>query len=544
MAQPIGPEDTAVVLKFGGGVHSSASEDEIDPRECAEGKNLRLDLENKEYRNRAPFDLMATAPNGGQINGFISLTKSDGTAHLAVQAGTSVYEYDGLSNFTLLDTVSSSARLRGRLEANWKLADKVIVTDMALAEVVKEWDGTTWQDVSFTDEVPAAFGNFFAKYCFVASERAVFANVKDPSSTLAHMIIGSKRGDYTNITVSQRPSSALSAEDPWFLLTPDLYPINGLVEAFGRIAISTDEGSFFNISGADATDFAISELHPRSFASGDEAVAYIGNDILFCRQGRVESLAATEKFGDVSVDDVSRPISDLVQSYKDWTIAYNARFDRVYMIPGGSQGEMWVLHKDLARQLTLTDVSQSRSQLSPWMRWTTEHPMSMNPTAIQNVIDPQDGLEYVLMGDSNGNIFRMEGSGSMGDGGSASITSEFLSKLFVFPVDTQAFNIEGHIKYRKGEAATVVITLEYAGYSVVNEAVTIDLPAISDRPVYNDGNYYGGNNAYYGSAFSGRLTRQNFSPAGQSNEFQVRVTVTGTTSVEINEIILKVTASS
>ena len=50
----IGPEDLNVILKFGGGIHSKASPDEIDPREAADGYNFIIDLENRNLRNRPP----------------------------------------------------------------------------------------------------------------------------------------------------------------------------------------------------------------------------------------------------------------------------------------------------------------------------------------------------------------------------------------------------------------------------------------------------------------------------------------------------------
>ena len=39
-----------IILRFGGGLHSRANEDEINPRECTKGENFRLDLENTDFR--------------------------------------------------------------------------------------------------------------------------------------------------------------------------------------------------------------------------------------------------------------------------------------------------------------------------------------------------------------------------------------------------------------------------------------------------------------------------------------------------------------
>ena len=73
-------EELNVVIKFGGGLHTRASADEIDPREAADGQNFIIDLENRNLRNRPPFDLIGTVPNTSEIRGGGSLLKADGTA--------------------------------------------------------------------------------------------------------------------------------------------------------------------------------------------------------------------------------------------------------------------------------------------------------------------------------------------------------------------------------------------------------------------------------------------------------------------------------
>ena len=522
MADRKNPEEDVISLKFGGGIHSRASEDDIDPRECATGKNFDLDAQNHQYRNRKPFDLLGTVPNAGEIRGFASLLTSDGTVSFLVQADDTVYEWDGLTTFTSKGNVSATAKLRGRLEHNWQLDDKVIITDLNLQQPIMEWDGTTLQTVSFTDENEAAWtGTLSAKYCTVSNERAIFSNINDNGSDFPHLIVGCKRGDYTNATVTDRPSSSLSEEDPFFLIQPDLMAINGVTEAFGQMIISSDQGSLFYLTGGSSKDFAFDELFPRSGASGNEALTYVGNDILYGRQGRLESIIATQNFGDVEANDVSIGISDAIEDFTDWTIVYNSRNQRVYCVPA-NQSQMWVLHKPVID-----------TGLSPWSKWTTQHAMAMNPTAIMNMLDPQDGLEYVFMGDGDGRLYRVEGTGS-GDGGSADIIVERLSALYDAPLDAEVFQIEGYISYRKDAAATVTLQFEYAGTSVFNETITITIPAPT-RLVYNDSNYYN-NDEYYGTAFGGRLTRQKFITPGQSNQFQIRATIEGQTDTEIHEI--------
>lgn len=534
MASKVGPDDYHLVIRFGGGLNTRASEQDINDREAADGKNFLLDLENRELKRRPPFDLVATAPNAGQINGGGSLLKSDGTVKAFIQAGDTVYDFDGESfdASPVLDTVSSSARLRAHFNSHmWTLGDKVLITDLALAEVVKEWDGTTWADSAFLSNPSTSFGTFFSKYCFVSNERAFFANVKDPGATTPHMIVGSKRGDYLTLSVNDRPSSGLSAEDPFFLLAPDLKPINGLVDAFGNVLISSEQGQIFNLTGADAQDFAFSSFYPGSAAIGRESMAYIGNDVIYGRRGRLESVSDTDRFGDSEADDLSRLVADTIKDYTGWIVVYNSRLNRVYLFPD-NQSEVWVFQ-----------TSMKDGQLSPWMKWTTTHGIAFQPTFVAPMLDPSDGLEYVFMGDSSGNVYRLEGTGTSGDAGTNEIQAEFLTKLYTLeaPPGQEVFEIEGDIKYRKSEAFTVELVFEYAGINIFNQSITIDCPAAEGGSYYAGSSYYGGE-FYYGS-ISGRLSRQRFFAPGQSTDLQVRVKVTGAADFAISEIGLRFKAA-
>ena len=325
MAKDITPQDNQVILKFGGGIHSRPSEEDIDPRECAAGENFELDLQNFHYRRRKPFELVGRVPNNGEIRGFVSLKKSsDNSVSMLVQSDGIVYEWTG-TVFTQVQTVEATAKLRGRISHNWWLDDEVIVTDLNLADVVMEWDGSTLDDVTFTDEDSNPIGSFKAKYCVIQGERALFGNVVSGSAT-PHMIVGSKVSDYTNVTVSNKPPSALGEDDPFYLLTPDLRDINGMVSAFNVfVAMSSKEGQFYKLVGASAKDMSVVPFYPDSFASGDESVAFVGNDIFYGRPGRIESIISTDKFSDVENDDLTVGISDLVDGYEDWQIEYNQR---------------------------------------------------------------------------------------------------------------------------------------------------------------------------------------------------------------------------
>jgi len=534
MASRIGPAEGGIVIKFGGGLSTRAPEDEIGEREAADGQNFLLDVQNAELVNRKPFDLVATAPNAGSINGGGSFRQSDGTVKAFIQAGDTVYEFDGTSfdASPTLDAVNANAKLRGHWRTHaWTLDDKVIITDLSLNEVVKDWDGTTWADTTFTDQSGAGFGNFFAKYVNVNNDRAIYSNVTTASAT-PHLIVGSALENYDQITVTNRPSSALSTADPFFITAPDLKPINGHVQAFGTTIFSTESGELFKLNGSNAEDFNIDSFYAGSAAQGDESLAYIGNDIIYGRGGRVESLRDTERFGDSEADDLTLEIQDQIESYTGWTSVYNSRLNRVYLFPTG-QSEVWAFQ-----------TGMRGSGVSPWMRWKTQHALAFQPTFVMSMLDPSDSLEYVFMGDSSGNVFRLEGSGTSGDGGSANIETEWLSKLFVAELDAKTHDIEGWIKYRKSsDAASVTLQLEYAGERIYDQAIVVDIPATASNAHYNNSKYYN-NDEHYGVANIGRLARQIINIPGGSNEFQLRVVVEGTGNFNINEVGLRMKAVS
>lgn len=533
MPAKVGPKDIDLVLKFGGGLHTRASEDEIDPREAADGQNFLLDLENRELRNRKPFDLIGTVPNAAEIRGGASFLKANGTVSFLIQAGNKVYEWDGITTFTERATVNANSKLRGHHRSHaWSLDDKVLITDLSLLETVKEWDGTTWASSVFVNGSAsgAAFGTFYAKYLNVSNERAVFKNIRDPGGLFPHMMVGSKRSNYLTISVADRPASSLNEEDPFFLLAPDLRPINGSVEAFGSTIISTERGQMFNLTGQSAKDFSFAEFYPGSAASGEEPLAYIGNDILYGRQGRIESLKDTDRFGDSEADDATAPISNSTEDYGGWRIVYNARLNRAYAFPDGGS-EVWVLN-----------TAMRGGQVSPWMRWTTQHAMAFIPSFVMSMLDPLDGLEYVFMGDTSGGLYRLEGSGASGDAGTTNVSVEWLSKLFSAPLDAQIFSFQGYVKYRKNVAFQILLTMEFAGEAAFSEQVTIDVPGIGGVASFG-GDYYFGGEVYFG-VLTNRLIRQKFEVAGQASEFQLRIGVTGTDDFAINEIGIRGTAAS
>ena len=517
-------EAEPIVLTFGGGINIRRRPMDIDINECTLGENFDLSPEQLALQKRAPFDLAGTAPNGQAINGLAQLIKRDGTITTLVQAGTTVYSWDGASTFTSVGTVLAGTKLRGPREQIFSLDDLVLITDLAKIDVVKKWDGTTFSDLAHNLGT-----TFLAKYCRVFNERAVFANVKSGTSDLPHMLIVSERENSQTLTVTDRPAGTLSLADPVFLLTPDLKPINGLEEGFGKMLFSTTHGRLYALSGTSAFDYSADPFYAGSTVAGDEAMVNIGNDIAMGLRGRIETLSGTINFGDVEANDLSRDIAPLIETVTDWTLAYDQRKQRLICFPDNVSAA-YVYYKSIGVQ-----------NVSPWSKWTTGHQVGMQPTTVMALTDPDSGEDRVYFGDTVGRIFKFDGSGGT-DGGTTTVALSRTSGLIRGIPEGNVMDVEGWVVYRREFEATVTLTFQFAGEGLFDKSITVNLPATDSIPVYNgegdNAGYYAGD-FYYGASFAERLNRQGFGPPGLNAWFQVKVDVSSEGDANIQEIGIK-----
>lgn len=535
MPLPDEPKGNRVVLRFGAGLNTVASERDIDLKECASGENFGLQLDDQFFFRREAFDLAATTPNALGVRGFGQLEDSSGDLFTFVQAGGVVYSWDGLTTFTEIGAVNPGAKLRGHKWHNWPLDTKLIITDIEGLQPVMEWDGTSTGFRQMTTNVQ---GGFYAKYCTVENERVWYANVKTTTET-PHLLVVSARGDYDNLTVNDRPSGTLAITDPFFLTSLDYRAINGIHSAFNTIAFSTERGKIYKITGSDARDFAIAELYPGSGAVGDEAFEYIGNDIAIGAVGKIETLLTMEAFGDVATDDLTRPIVPSVRNIDEWLLAYNTRLNRLYCFSRNpSFPGLFVLYKAFLDERGRAVIQRRESpNLSPWSKWTTSHALDYRPECAMRLRRPTDGLEHIYMGGSSGQIFVMEGVGGS-DGGSATITANRISKTFEAPDFGETVNVTGYIVYRRFVATTVTLRILWGGENVFNESITITLAEADSIPVFG-GNFYFGGDVYFSSPFERRLTRNPFTVPGSGGYFQVELEIADDVDFFIHEVALE-----
>jgi len=510
-------DSSKLVIKFGGGINSAASEDDISDGECSTGQNFVLDFNNKNLRPRKSISKLGTAPNDSEIRGFVNLVNANGDSSILVQAGSTVYNWSSAIGFVSVGSVPSSAKLRGHNHHYWPLDDIVFITDLNLASPVLVWNGGTLSTMTHT-----LGGDFKAKYCWVDNERVRFGNVVS-GTAVPHMVVTSKVSDYTTLSITNKPSSALGTDDPYYVLTPDLRPVNGMLGFFDSVAISTEKGSMFKISGLDSADTTIISYYPRSFASGLESMTFAGNDIVYGRTGRIESLYSTQNYGDVATDDLSSMIKDQITDKSDWMSVYNSRTQKLYFHSGSDQ-EIWQYSKDVSMQ-----------EISPWVKLVTNNNFSFNPTAMAVMVDPRDGLEYTFMGDRQGNLYKIEGELGFKDAGESDITTIWRSKLYKIDNQMIGRTFTGYISYRSGQDTTITIKILFAGSTPQNSECIVNLKGSTGGEYFGDTVYFGGP-IYFGTAFEGRFRREQFTPDGGSEEAQIEISHTGSVDFEINEI--------
>jgi len=188
---------------------------------------------------------------------------------------------------------------------------------------------------------------------------------------------------------------------------------------------------------------------------------------------------------------------------------------------------MWVFHKPL-----------SGSGLSPWMRWTTDHTFNFQITCMWSMLDPISHIEHVFMGDSSGHIYRLEGTGDDGDGDTTDVTAVRTSKLVSAPGRAQMYDLQGVLKFRPVTGApttNLTLTVRFQGEEASDSSISVPMEGADGGAVFG-GDYYFNDGSVFGSAFEGRLIRENFAVPGQGNDIQCQLTASGKSRFEINEV--------
>lgn len=503
--------------------------------EAAKGSyNFELSKDSYKLVPRKPFDLKGTAPNAGDIRGIMQLVKRDDTETTLIQAGSTVYKWDGSSTWTNVGSCTSTSQYR---DTYWSLGDYLVITDLQKNDVVKKWDGTTLSTIT------TGLGtSLYAKYGIVHKGRVWLFNVKTTTDT-PHLMVASAFEDPTSYSTSQRAVTGTFATglEAFYMLTPDLRPINGVALTLaGDLIVSTVEGRMFKLTGSTATDYKWVDFYPGSQAVGTESICSIGNDVVYMRKGgNIESLVATQNYGDVAADDLSRWIPDTVRNLAASITVYDQQNQKVYFFVSD---KVLVLFKDvLYGGATLNDKGE-KGQLSPWSVYKTGDSASFNTAAAKYMRRPGTTQTSVFFGADDGRVFDLNGEGLSGDAGSSDIQTVRKSRLIdQTEVDFLKSVTKGTVQYRRLNEVGLNVELDFADeYATSTASITLKGPPTQSGNVYFGGSIYFGGSHYFGQgfAFADRISHQNFSFAGSGTGATVTVSLLTPKQFQIDNIEL------
>lgn len=488
-----------------------------DIGECSAGYNFELSPNQSALVSRKPVDLEGTATNAGEITGIMQLVKRTAAETTLVVAGTAVYQWGAggdLSVFTSKGSVTAGGLQR---DTYWSLDEFIVITDVNKINVVGKWDGTTF--AALTTGLASAL---YAKYAIVKDGRMWLFNITYGTTALPHMILVSAFENAQSYDTTQRSVSGTFATglEAFYILTPDLKPINGATIFKNTLIVSTQGGSLFALSGnaPNGTDpYRITTFNDGSPAIGNEAVAQIGNDVVFMRQGgRVNLLSATQEFGDAQTDELTKWIPNTVKDLTDAIVCYDKSTQKVYFFVAN---KVLVLFKDLL-QMDRYHILQNKS---PWSVYTTQDPTRFNTKAVKYMRIPGTTNYRVFFGDSAGRVLELDGE-QVGDSGAYNVdvsrTSAHLSPDFINPWPFTQKNINCRLVYRRIAEVECDISLDWDDeYSTTESAIFLHGPATDAAypPIYWGGAWYFGGNYYWNQGFTliGRVAGINFSPGGK-----------------------------
>jgi hypothetical protein len=520
-------------LTFEGGLNEQ-DVSTVDPSECIQGYNFELGNVNTHFNPRSPFDNLGTATNAGAINGFVQLIKNDDTETTLVQAADTVYLWNGTTTFTSKGTVSSSSRLRG---VTWELDGYSVIVDTAKQTVVKKWDGT-----SLTTLTTGLATNLYAKYAVVHLGRIWLFNVKTSTDT-PHLMVTSKFEDPTTYDTSKRAkdSTFTTGNEAFFMLTPDLLPINGVVLFFGTLIISTEKGRMWKLTGTSSTDFTWTPFYSGSSAIGIESMIGIGDDVVYMKKdGIIESMRSTQTFGDVKTDDLSRYIRNTISGLTSSITVYDQSRQKVYFFAGSNK--LLGLFKDM-----LSIRGQNTQELSPWSVYKTDHASSFSTNAAIYMRQPGGSNYFVYFGDSSGNIYQLDGT-SAGDAGTTNIQtfrkSAFFQKLeddFKNVIDPRTDTLRGRVYYRRVAECSLLMEFEWADdFSIADCTVPLAGPAQGDTASYFGGSAYFGGLFYFNTGFqlTQRVSTRGFTSVGRGPGFFLSTTISSSQKFDVMKITI------
>lgn len=528
-----------LVVTFPYGLNENVT---VQPGECTEGANFDLEAFRTSFVPRQVFDLKGTAPNAGKLTALLQLIKRDNTETTLSVNGNKVYKWDGGSTFTDKGTVVADALLR---DTYWSLGEYLVITDLNLNNVVSTWDGTTFTSMTHT----GIAGSLYAKFAIVHLDRVWLFNITQNTTNYPHMVLACKFEDPTNWDIATRggPSTVgggafVTGLEAFYLLVPDMKPINGVALFQNQLVFSTEKGRIWGLTGTSAKDFTVTDFFDTAPAVGTNVVISMGNDVIFPRQGNaVTMLYATQAYGNVLQANVAHWLPTTlagVTVYND--IVYDVTNQRVLFFVNG---KVLVLYKDILAQ----DRGVLQSGPSPWSVYTTQDSAQFNTKAAKYMWRPGTQIYSVYFGDDAGRIFDLYGSGTSGDAGSSNSTvsvsrrSRHIGVELLNPWPYIEENITGHVRYRRLVENDLTVSFDWDDeYSTTSNVVRLKGPPVGDPSPYFGGSFYYNATSYYNQGFSGtrRMSSMNLNPAGKGPGFFLTVSANTATQLQVDQIEL------
>jgi len=515
---------------FGGGLN-----EQVTPNlaEAAYGSfNFELSKDSYRLRPRLPIDLEGTVPSAEEITGLMQLVKRTGAETTLVQAKGNVYRWAGSSTFTAIGTCDTASRLR---DTYWSLDDYLVITDLNKTTPVKKWDGTT-----FSTLTTGLGATLYAKYGIVHRGRVWLFNVKTSIDT-PHLLVGSSFENPTTYDTTKRATVAgTTASDAFYMLTPDLKPINGVALFQDLLVISTEGGRLYKLTGSDATDYAWKDFYVGSAAVSEEAMANIGNDVIYMRDGgNIDLFMSTQNYGDVATDDLSRWIPRTVKNLTASITVYDRVNQKVFFFVGD---RVLVLFKDLLYGGALVDETGAKQPLSPWSVYKTLETSNFSTKAAKFMRRPGTTTWTVLFGDSAGRILNMNGTGQSGDSATKNVQTVRKTRLIDErdKIDFLRHVTRGNVRYRRVAETAFNLDFDWGDeYQVSTVSLTLAGPPSSDSNYFGGAVYFGGT-TYFGQgfAFADKISHQNFSPTGKGPGVFMTVSTETTSQYQVDHVEL------
>lgn len=380
-----------------------------------------------------------------------------------------------------------------------------------------------------------------AKYSAVHNNRTWLFNLEVDGVAFPHMCLASDFEDpqeYDNAKrgKAQDPAETFtSVNQAFYILSPDLKPINGAVSFYDKLVISTVNGKLFVLSGATAENYDFDEYYPGSSAQGSESLVNTGNDLVYFRRGKVvESLITTDKYGDVSTDDLSWWIPDLAKSMVEPIMVYDQSKQRVYFFDADFKGVLVLDKEFLNSQKTITD------RLSPWTQYNTLMPNEFVTKAATQLRPINSTDTTVYWGCNTGGIYNVNGTGLSGDRGQYIINTNRKSRV-ITELNTNDELMVGRLEYRRNYSA--VCDLIFAWLDELHQetvSMTLKAPDAFADAAFWGGAFYWNNIApaeYYGAGQNvsdqEQVSSLGFSVPGKSTGFVLTTQV-----ADIDEFII------